>query len=98
VNGSFLPGTVREFLLEHAPVPIREETIPYARIHQTTEAFLTNSIMGIVPVAQIDERKFPACTETTELLRWLLAEATNPAVGLVQNRVTPGERGASAPC
>jgi branched-subunit amino acid aminotransferase/4-amino-4-deoxychorismate lyase len=70
-DGGLLPGTIRQHLLEQAPRPIREQTIPYALLSEVSEAFLTNSIMGIVPVVQIDERAFPIGSETLELLRWL---------------------------
>ena len=70
-DGGLLPGTVRQHLLEQAPLPIREQVVPYARLGEAAEAFLTNSIMGIVPVVQIDERIFPVGDETQELIRWL---------------------------
>jgi branched-subunit amino acid aminotransferase/4-amino-4-deoxychorismate lyase len=70
-DGGMLPGTVRQQLLGHAPLPICEQTIPYKLLSQAREAFLTNSIVGIVPVVQIDERAFPIGSETLQLLRWL---------------------------
>lgn len=70
-NGELLPGTVRQHLLEHAPRPIREQTIPRARLAEVGEAFITNSKVGIVPVVQIDEQTLPIGSETRELSRWL---------------------------
>jgi branched-subunit amino acid aminotransferase/4-amino-4-deoxychorismate lyase len=67
-----LPGTVRRHLLERAPLPIREQIIPYSLLSQATEVFLTNSNVGIVPVLQIDELIFPIGKETLDLQRWLL--------------------------
>jgi branched-subunit amino acid aminotransferase/4-amino-4-deoxychorismate lyase len=67
-----LPGTVRRHLLENAPLPIREKTIPYRRLTEAQEVFLTNSNVGIVPVAQIDQLTFPLSPETRDLTRWLL--------------------------
>jgi branched-chain amino acid aminotransferase len=67
-----LPGTVRQHLLEKAPLPIREQTIPYALLSEAHETFLSNSNVGIVPVGQIDERIFPIGPQTRDLLHWLL--------------------------
>jgi branched-subunit amino acid aminotransferase/4-amino-4-deoxychorismate lyase len=66
-----LPGTVRQHLLAKAPVPVREQPIPYALLGEVREVFLTNSNVGIVPVAQIDEYSFPIGSETRNLIRWL---------------------------
>lgn len=70
-DGGLLPGTVRQHLLAHAPLPIREQPIPYARLSEVREAFLTNSNLGIVPVVQIDQQAYPIGGETRELMRWL---------------------------
>ena len=70
-EGALLPGTVRQHLLANAPLPIREQPIPYALLSEAREAFISNSNVGIVPVAQIDDRTFPIGSETVELLRWL---------------------------
>jgi branched-subunit amino acid aminotransferase/4-amino-4-deoxychorismate lyase len=66
-----LPGTVRQHLLANAPVPVREQAIPYALLGEAHEVFLTNSNVGIVPVVQIDEHTFPIGSETQHLIRWL---------------------------
>lgn len=70
-DGGLLPGTVRQHLLEHAPLPVREQKIPYTLLGQIQEAFVTNSNVGIVPVSQIDGYTFPMGTETLSLMRWL---------------------------
>jgi branched-subunit amino acid aminotransferase/4-amino-4-deoxychorismate lyase len=72
-----LPGTVRRHLLENAPIPVREQTIPFTMLKDASEAFLTNSNTGIVPVAQIDELTLPIGRETGELQRWLLPTTAN---------------------
>ena len=71
----FLPGTVRRHLLEKAPVPIAEQTIPYAALGRVGEAFVTNSNVGIVPVTQIDQYTFPIGPDTLSLIRWLQPSA-----------------------
>jgi branched-subunit amino acid aminotransferase/4-amino-4-deoxychorismate lyase len=75
-SGLFLPGTVRQHLLQNSPVPIKEQTIPKSRLHEASEVFLTNSNVGIVPVSQIDDKQFPIGTETLNLVRWLQPEAS----------------------
>ncbi|HEV3081408.1 MAG TPA: aminotransferase class IV [Gemmataceae bacterium] len=70
-DGGLLPGTVRQHLLERAPLPIRELIIPHARLGEVQEAFVTNSNVGIVPVAQIDTYSFPIGNDTLNLMRWL---------------------------
>ena len=75
VSGLLLPGTVRQYLLEHAPLPIAEQTIPYSALAEVREAFVTNSNVGIVPVSQIDERTFAIGNETKSLLQWLGRDA-----------------------
>ncbi|MGL4421671.1 MAG: aminotransferase class IV [Gemmataceae bacterium] len=66
-----LPGTVRQHLLEQAPVTIREKPIRLSQLREAREVFVTNSNVGIVPVTQIDDNKFPVGTETQTLIRWL---------------------------
>lgn len=70
-GGLLLPGTVRQHLLERAPVQIRERTIPRSLLGEAQEVFLTNSNLGIVPVVQIDEHSIPIGGETQALMRWL---------------------------
>jgi branched-subunit amino acid aminotransferase/4-amino-4-deoxychorismate lyase len=70
-DGGLLPGTVRQHLLERAPVPIREQTIPQTLLGGVQEAFVTNSNVGIVPVTQIDGQAFPIGSDTRNLIRWL---------------------------
>jgi branched-subunit amino acid aminotransferase/4-amino-4-deoxychorismate lyase len=74
-DGDLLPGTVRQHLLANAPLPIREQTIPRALLAEASEAFVTNSNVGIIPVVQIDEQMFSIGSETQQLRRWLLPDA-----------------------
>lgn len=70
-DGLFLPGTVRQYVLDHAPVIVREQVIPLSLMSEVTEAFVTNSNVGIVPVTQIDDHKYPVGPETTNLIKWI---------------------------
>jgi branched-subunit amino acid aminotransferase/4-amino-4-deoxychorismate lyase len=89
-DGGLLPGTVRRFLLERSPLPIREQTIPQTLLGQVREAFVTNSNIGIVPVTQIDERTYPIGSETLQLVRWLNPpEGSGVQYRFVERRATP---------
>ncbi len=70
-DGGLLPGTVRQYLLEQSPIPIREKVIPYPALKDAREVFLTNSNVGIVPVTQIDGQPFLIGDETRKLKNWL---------------------------
>jgi len=85
-DGGLLPGTVRQHLLDHAPLPMRERTIPYAQLAEVREAFLSNSNVGLVPIAQIDDHHFQTGGETLRLMNWLESE---PAAGTSLRVVGP---------
>jgi branched-subunit amino acid aminotransferase/4-amino-4-deoxychorismate lyase len=85
-TGGLLPGTVRRHLLEKAPLPMRELTIPRRRLAEVTEVFITNSKVGILPVVQIDDQKWPIGAETQELMRWLLPASAAGNSGGPQDR------------
>jgi branched-subunit amino acid aminotransferase/4-amino-4-deoxychorismate lyase len=87
-DGGFLPGTVRHFLLEKSPIPIREEVIPFKKIGEAKEVFVTNSAVGIVPVTLIDDKKFTQGPDTTTLMRWL--EPPRKASGVQYRFVNKG--------
>ena len=70
-NGAFLPGTLRGHLIKHSPIPVREETVSIQKLSDCLEVFLTNSNAGIVPVTQIDGRKYAVGPETKRLIEWL---------------------------
>lgn len=70
-DGGLLPGTVRQLLLDRSPIPVRERVIPYDALKTAQEVFVTNSNVGIVPVAQIDGQPFAIGEETQRLMRWI---------------------------
>ncbi|HEX4606824.1 MAG TPA: aminotransferase class IV [Urbifossiella sp.] len=74
-DGLFLPGTVRRHLLDRSPVVIREQVVHRTLLGEVQEAFVTNSSVGIVPVARIDDRTYPVGEETMSLARWLEPKA-----------------------
>jgi branched-subunit amino acid aminotransferase/4-amino-4-deoxychorismate lyase len=78
----FLPGTVRNHILRHQPIAVREAAVPAARLPEAEEAFLTNSNLGAVAVGRIDGRELPMGRDTLAVVRWL-----TPATGGNQGRV-----------
>jgi branched-chain amino acid aminotransferase len=54
-----LAGIIRELIVE--TVPVDQTDIPFDRIADADEAFLTSSTREIQPISTIDERRLPAC-------------------------------------
>jgi len=85
-DGGLLPGTVRQWLMEAAPVKIAAEAIPVERLAEASEAFLSNSNAGLVPVTQIDGYAFRHGPETRSLQEWIAATAGSRNRYLFANR------------
>ncbi|MAM93069.1 aminotransferase class IV [Parvibaculum sp.] len=69
-NCGILPGITRAALFELAPeigIELREEEIAPAQLARISGAFVTNSLVGIVPVTNIDGRDIPAHPMTARL-------------------------------
>ncbi|AMB93296.1 aminotransferase class IV [Aerococcus sanguinicola] len=65
-SSGLLPGTVRAYLLDQFEV--REEAIPLKTLYQADEVFLTNALMGIMPVRQVDQVTYPLGPHTRKLM------------------------------
>lgn len=89
VDGGLMPGTVRRHLLEEAPLKIHERPISHAALADVQEAFVTNSNVGVVPVAAIDNRTLPVGGDTLKLIKWVLPPATGVQYRFVERRATP---------
>jgi branched-subunit amino acid aminotransferase/4-amino-4-deoxychorismate lyase len=87
LDGGFLAGTVREHILKNAPLKIEEAQIPVTNMVQVQEAFVTNSNVGLVPVAQIDETVLPVGEDTKALSAWLTP--TTPSTSNFVSVVSP---------
>jgi branched-subunit amino acid aminotransferase/4-amino-4-deoxychorismate lyase len=88
-DSGFLPGTVRHYLLQRSPIPIRERVLPRTLLSEVQEAFVTNSNVGIVPVAQIDDRTLPIGTDTQKLIGWLEPPAPSTRQYCLQVQASP---------
>ena len=56
IGCGLLPGILRRFVLEHFSV--KEVILHEKDVMQMDECFVTNSLMGIMPVASFLEKKF----------------------------------------
>ena len=65
VDSGILPGIVRRYLLE--TYPVQQLIIKPEDIATYEEVFLTNSLMGIMPVAAIEQQRFDTRTVTMKI-------------------------------
>ncbi len=73
-----LPGTRRELVLELAAslgITVHEGKFTRSDVQQADEVFLTNALMGVMPVNQVGEIRFPVATETGSSLTHKLKKA-----------------------
>lgn len=71
VKEGALPGIVRGRLLELGMAV--ENEIPYSDLETCSEVFLTNSLMGVMPIATVDQMQFPV-HEVTHTVQCLYAQ------------------------
>ena len=69
VKSGLLPGVARAWVLEQGAA---EEAVLYPEdLERCEEAFVTNSLMGVMPVCAIDGRQLPSREHARALLeRW----------------------------
>jgi branched-chain amino acid aminotransferase/4-amino-4-deoxychorismate lyase len=86
VNAPLLPGVMRRVVLDRAErlgLEIDEGPLPLARINDASEAFLTSSVRGMLPIAQLMSAELPAPGPVTrqlwsKILPWLESGGTMP--------------------
>ncbi len=79
LEGFGLPGIMREIVMErarHLEIEVQETMIDEASLEGADEVFLTNSVRGLLPVAEIGSRRWDAPGPLTrqlqeDILRWL---------------------------
>ncbi len=64
-----LPGIIREYL--YSAYPIKEQIIMPKDIGEFDEMFLTNSLLGIMPVRKLGSHTFPSMDTSRKLLKEL---------------------------
>jgi branched-chain amino acid aminotransferase len=86
LEGPLLPGVMRGVVLERARllgIEVEEGPLPLERIRTTDEAFMTNALWGMLPIARLLDRELPAPGPLTrqlwdETLHWLQSGGTTP--------------------
>jgi branched-chain amino acid aminotransferase len=79
LEGPVLPGVMRRVVLDraaHLGLEIEEGPLPPERAASATEAFLTSSVRGVMPVARLLDAEFPVPGPVTQrlwsdVLSWL---------------------------
>jgi branched-chain amino acid aminotransferase len=86
LDGPLLPGVMRGHVLERARrlgIGVQEGPVPVKRISTIAEAFMTNSLWGMLPIARLMTRELPAPGPITrqlwsDILPWLESGGTTP--------------------
>lgn len=86
VDGALLPGVMRRLVLDRADrlgLEIEERPLPLERIGAASEAFLTSSVRGMLPIARLMSADLPAPGLVTrqlwnDILPWLESGGTTP--------------------
>ena len=75
-SSGILPGIIREVLMEQSEPPVREERLFRDDLTQADEVFVTNSILGVMPVSAWESQAWPGASgPITARLREAIAEA-----------------------
>src|SRR5262249_37751367 len=85
-GGPLLPGIMRRVVLDRAArlgLEVGEGPVPSAEIAKADEAFLTNSVRGMLPVARLLDAELPAPGPVTsqlwnDIVSWLESGVTAP--------------------
>ena len=80
LSDGVLDGIQRHLVLQHAAAAgydVAEETLMPADLPGIDEAFVTNSLMGLMPLSQIDDLALPESTRSQELRALLAASAAD---------------------
>ncbi|HEU5078142.1 MAG TPA: aminotransferase class IV [Opitutaceae bacterium] len=54
-----LPGVARRQILERSGLPVMEGILTREMLHNADEVFVTNVLLGIMPVSRVDEAVYP---------------------------------------
>ncbi len=63
LSAGILDGVTRRYVLKAAnslKMPVEEVSLPVSALEEADEVFITSSTRGVLPVAAVDERLFPA--------------------------------------
>jgi branched-subunit amino acid aminotransferase/4-amino-4-deoxychorismate lyase len=62
-----LPGIVRGVVLAHLGSRARQSLLTHTELNESDELFVTNSLLGVMPVTLVDDRTLPIGPVTREL-------------------------------
>ncbi|MGN0485258.1 MAG: aminotransferase class IV [Lachnospiraceae bacterium] len=65
-SSGLLPGIMRDWVMSQ--IPVREKILPGKVIEHCDEIFLTNSLLGVMPVSKFGHRKLPSQKIGRELM------------------------------
>jgi branched-subunit amino acid aminotransferase/4-amino-4-deoxychorismate lyase len=57
-DGRILPGVTRRRVLRHLGARAREEPLSLQQLVEADEVFVTNALLGVMPVARVDDRVY----------------------------------------
>ena len=58
LEDGILPGVARRQVIERGGFPVEEKTLTREMIHEAEEVFVTNALVGVMPVSRVDELTF----------------------------------------
>ncbi len=65
-----LPGVARSLVMELAPtlgIAVHERPIPLSLLTEAEEAFVTNAVIGVVPLTKVGDKLFPSTSISQQL-------------------------------
>jgi len=90
VSSGCLPGITRAYILEickHANIKCMQKHIPYEQTPNLESAFITNSLIGIMPVSQIDQVDFDIDHQLIQKLKKHYYDIIHPQENLSNEKV-----------
>jgi branched-chain amino acid aminotransferase len=82
LESGILPGVVRDVVIglaSNTGIPVEEKSIPLDMLLNAGEVFITSSLRGVMPVAQIDKISFTANRPVTKKLSALYSAELDAA-------------------
>ena len=80
-----IAGVVRGLLLEHQPLPISVQAIPYSWLFEADAVLLTNAVRGVQSVSHLDSQVLRTGSAGTRLQQWLARRGLAP-IARVESR------------
>lgn len=78
VSEGLLPGIVRQIVVELAPtmnIVVHEAPLPLSKLNNADEAFVTNAVIGVVPLTRVERQMMPSRKIAQMLHKLFIAKA-----------------------